>query len=173
METGRSPGRRAKSMSLISKLMLVPLLLCTVMSLADDEIYPMPRVLILTTGGTIASRTDAPLIDGPALVQAVPELLDHAEVSVEEFSVIGSSKMTPALWLRLAKHINEVFADDADLAGIVITHGTDTMEETAYFLNLTVKSDRTRYPRTDPQTSSTPFALLPTSNPSARACSSS
>ena len=129
-------------MSLISKLMLVPLLLCTVMSLVDDEIYPMPRVLILTTGGTIASRTDAPLIDGPALVQAVPELLDHAEVSVEEFSVIGSSKMTPALWLRLAKHINEVFADDADLAGIVITHGTDTMEETAYFLNLTVKSDR-------------------------------
>ena len=51
-----------------------------------------PEILILTTGGTIASRTDAPLIAGPALVQAVPELEDHADVSVEEFSVIGFVK---------------------------------------------------------------------------------
>lgn len=101
-----------------------------------------PQVVILTTGGTIASRTDAPLIDGPALVQAVPELLDYADVRVEEFSVIGSSKMTPAHWLRLAKRINELYSEEPGLAGIVVTHGTDTMEETAYFLNLTVKSDR-------------------------------
>lgn len=102
-----------------------------------------PEVLILTTGGTIASRTDdAPLIAGPALVQAVPELLDYAEVSVEEFSVIGSSKMTPAHWLGLVKRINEIFSEDLDLAGIVVTHGTDTMEETAYFLNLTLRWDR-------------------------------
>ena len=109
---------------------------------AQDGVDSKPQVLILTTGGTIASRTDAPLIDGPALVQAVPELLDYAEVRVEEFSVIGSSKMTPAHWLGLTKRINENFSDDRNLAGIVITHGTDTMEETAYFLNLTVKSDR-------------------------------
>ena len=51
-----------------------------------------PQVLILTTGGTIASSTDAPLIDGPALVQAVPQLLDYASIQVEEFSVIGSCK---------------------------------------------------------------------------------
>ena len=112
------------------------------MTIAEDETESLARVLILTTGGTIASRTDAPLIDGPALVQAVPKLLDYAEVGVEEFSVIGSSRMTPDHWLRLAKRINEIFSEDADLAGIVITHGTDTMEETAYFLNLTVKSDR-------------------------------
>ena len=98
--------------------------------------------MILTTGGTIASRTDAPLIDGPELVQAVPELLDFAEIQVEEFSVIGSSKMTPDHWLRLAKRINKIYANDEHLSGIVITHGTDTLEETAYFLNLTVKSDR-------------------------------
>lgn len=101
-----------------------------------------PQVLILTTGGTIASRTDAPLIDGHALVQAVPELVDHARIQVEEFSVIGSSKMTPAHWLGLARRINTIFSSDEDVAGIVVTHGTDTMEETAYFLNLTVKSDR-------------------------------
>lgn len=124
------------------KLILAALLLCTAICLANEESSPMPRVLILTTGGTIASRTDAPLIDGPALVQAVPDLLDYAEVNVEEFSVIGSSKMTPDHWLRLAKRSNEIFSTDAGLAGIVITHGTDTMEETAYFLNLTVKSDR-------------------------------
>ena len=101
-----------------------------------------PQVLILTTGGTIASRTDGPLIDGPALVQAVPQLTDYANIRVEEFSVIGSSRMTPAHWLALAKRINEIYSSDGDLAGIVITHGTDTMEETAYFLNLTVQSDR-------------------------------
>jgi len=107
---------------------------------ADSELKP--QVLILTTGGTIASRTDAPLIDGPALVQAVPDLLNYADVRVEEYSVIGSSKMTPAHWLGLAKRINTIFSADPHIAGIVITHGTDTMEETAYFLNLTVKSDR-------------------------------
>lgn len=110
--------------------------------LAQERTETKPEVLILTTGGTIASRADAPLIAGPALVQAVPELLDYAEVSVEEFSVIGSSKMTPAHWLGLAKRINEIFSADLDLAGIVVTHGTDTMEETAYFLNLTVRWDR-------------------------------
>ena len=112
------------------------------LAFAEAGVDPKPKVLILTTGGTIASRTDAPLIDGPALVQAVPELLDYADVRVEGFSVIGSSKMTPAHWLGLARRINEVFSKEQDLAGIVVTHGTDTMEETAYFLNLTVKSGR-------------------------------
>ena len=102
----------------------------------------IPTILILTTGGTIASRTDAPLIAGHELVQAVPKLLDHASIEVEEFSVIGSSKMTPTQWLGLAKRINELFTSREDLHGIVITHGTDTMEETAYFLNLTVKSEK-------------------------------
>ena len=120
----------------------VALLFIAGFSNAQDGLGAEPRVLILTTGGTIASRTDAPLIDGPELVQAVPQLLDHADIQVEEFSVIGSSKMTPDHWLRLAKRINEVYSSDGNLAGIVITHGTDTMEETAYFLNLTVQSDR-------------------------------
>lgn len=121
----------------IQLFLLIPILLAA-QKMQDTK----PEVLILTTGGTIASRTDAPLIAGSVLVQAVPELANHASISVEEFSVIGSSKITPKDWLRLAQTINAKFAEDDDLAGIVITHGTDTMEETAYFLNLTVNSDK-------------------------------
>lgn len=100
-----------------------------------------PKVLILTTGGTIASRTGASLIDGPSLVQAVPQLADYAEIQVEEFVRIGSSKMRPDIWLSLVKKIQETLKVQPDLACIIITHGTDTMEETAFFLNLTHKSE--------------------------------
>ena len=92
-----------------TKIALVFLLLSG-LAPAQDSDEMTSRILILTTGGTIASRTDAPLIDGPALVQAVPELLDYASIEVEEFSVIGSSRMTPAHWLALAKRINEILS---------------------------------------------------------------
>ncbi|MCA9738331.1 MAG: asparaginase, partial [Gemmatimonadetes bacterium] len=101
-----------------------------------------PPVVILTTGGTIASRSDAPMASGDSLVGAVPALLDHAQVTVEEFSRVGSSQITPAHWLALAQRINGLFSERPDLAGIVITHGTDTMDETAFFLNLTVRDER-------------------------------
>lgn len=101
-----------------------------------------PEVFVLTTGGTIASRVGAPMSEGDSLVRAVPELLDLATVRVEEFSRIGSSQMTPGHWLRLGTRINELFREDADLAGIVVTHGTDTLEETAFFLNLIVRDRR-------------------------------
>ena len=100
------------------------------------------RVVILTTGGTIASRSGSPMASGESLVTAVPQLLEHADVRVEEFSRIGSSQMTPANWLDLAKRINRLFGEDPELTGVVITHGTDTMEETAFFLNLTVRDRR-------------------------------
>ncbi len=100
------------------------------------------RVVILTTGGTIASRPDAATLPGNELVSAVPELLDHASVTVEEVARIGSSRMTPEVWLRLSARINALFAADAQLRGVVVTHGTDTMEETGYYLNLTVRDER-------------------------------
>lgn len=109
---------------------------------AQNTLETKPEILILTTGGTIASRTDAPLIAGPELVQAVPQLSDYANITVDEFSVIGSSKMTPEHWLGLAQKINAEFTKNDNLAGVVVTHGTDTLEETAYFLNLTVKSEK-------------------------------
>ena len=100
-----------------------------------------PNVLIITTGGTIASRTDAPLVEGPQLVQAVPEIGEVANITVEEFVRVGSSKMTPDLWLQLVKLLNDRITSEADLQGIVITHGTDTMEETAFFLHCTHRHD--------------------------------
>lgn len=101
-----------------------------------------PRVVIITTGGTIAGRLDADIIDGNSLIAAVPELAEYADLQVEEISRVGSSLITPAHWLRLAKRINQIFRDDQDLSGILITHGTDTLDETAFFLNLTVRHRR-------------------------------
>ncbi len=101
-----------------------------------------PRVVVLATGGTIAGRAGAPMSDGASLIAAVPELAVHADLRVEEFSRIGSSQMTPGHWLRLAKRINQIFRQDSNVAGVVITHGTDTLEETAFFLNLTVRDRR-------------------------------
>ena len=100
-----------------------------------------PRVVVITTGGTIASSPGGSLA-GDSLVAAVPEVLEHADVRVEEIYRIGSSQMTPRHWLTLAARVNELFAQDSALAGIVVTHGTDTLEETAFFLNLTVRDPR-------------------------------
>lgn len=121
------------------KKLLYPVLLflSIIPPLLHGQNTSKPDILILTTGGTIASRTDAPLIEGPELVQAVPQLLDYADIEVEEFVRIGSSKMTPDIWLRLIKRIHAILEKRPDLDGIVITHGTDTMEETAFFLQLT------------------------------------
>jgi L-asparaginase len=102
----------------------------------------LPRVHVIATGGTIASRPGADQLTGQALVEAVPELAEVAQIEVEEFSRVGSSSITPDHWLRLSQRIAELFSTEPDLAGIVVTHGTDTMEETAYFLHLTVKDRR-------------------------------
>lgn len=101
-----------------------------------------PPVLILTTGGTIASRTGASMQDGATLVGAVPQLLDHASVTVEEVARVGSSQITPAHWLSLASRINTRYRTDPGLRGIVVTHGTDTLADTAFFLHLTVRDRR-------------------------------
>lgn len=103
-------------------------------SLLAQEI---PRVRVIATGGTIAGRAQGGQLTGAELVEAIPELGNVATIEVEEFSRIGSSAMTPDHWLRLSRRVNELLRTDEALAGIVITHGTDTLEETAYFLHLT------------------------------------
>jgi L-asparaginase len=108
-----------------------------------------PKVIILATGGTIAgsatSQTSAGYQSGAvavdALIAAVPQLKDVAEVSGEQIASIGSQDMNDEVWLKLGKRVNELLAKP-DVSGIAITHGTDTMEETSYFLNLVVKSDK-------------------------------
>jgi L-asparaginase len=107
----------------------------------------LPRVVVLATGGTIASRYDpaigalTPTATGADLVRAVPGLDKIAAVDVEQIANIGSADMTPDIWRQLARRANELLARN-DIAGVVVTHGTDTLEETAYFLDLTVTSPK-------------------------------
>lgn len=101
----------------------------------------LPHVHLLTTGGTIATGATG-LVDAAALVGAVPALAKVATVTVEDFARIGSSRMTPEIQLALGGHVNGVFASEVPPAGVVITHGTDTLEETAFFLDLLVADAR-------------------------------
>lgn len=109
----------------------------------------LPRVVVLATGGTIAgtgeTTTGAAYQSGElsarALLAAVPQLGTLARLQTEQISNIGSQDMSQRVWLKLAQRINSLLADDA-IAGVVVTHGTDTLEETAYFLQLVVSSDK-------------------------------
>ena len=109
----------------------------------------LPRIIVLSTGGTIAGQQPNPDKAGYLagkipigdLLKNIPSITQKAHVQGEQIAAIGSYDMTVAIWIQLARRINEIFArNEAD--GIVITHGTDTQEETAYFLNLTVQSDK-------------------------------
>ncbi len=117
----------------------------------DSAIRPLPVVWVLATGGTISGGGSSPTnltqyragtFSGDELVAAVPALADHAEIRVEQIANVGSPNITFDDWLTLARRIDEIFTRDAEVAGVVITHGTNTIEETAYFLNLTVRHDR-------------------------------
>src|SRR5690606_16989307 len=106
---------------------------------------PLPRGVVLATGGTIASQYDpatgalAPALTGEDLVRAVPGLDSVARVEVEQIANVGSFDMTPEIWLRLSERTNQLL-EAGDVAGAVVPHGTDTLEGTGYFLDLTVTS---------------------------------
>lgn len=110
----------------------------------------LPRVLILGTGGTIAGEQREPgTQEGYEIrrqvrdiLASVPETRRYARVETEQFSNVSSNGITPVQWLQLARRINSLFRQRPDLAGIVVTHGTNRLEETAFFLHLTVKSER-------------------------------
>lgn len=126
------------------KRIVYTLLLSVFTVTAFSQNNKLPRVKILATGGTIAGvgnsadragyKAGALPID--ELLNAVPEIHKIAQVTGEQISSVGSQDMTIDIWKKLAVRINEIFAkNEAD--AIVITHGTDTQEETAYFLDLT------------------------------------
>jgi L-asparaginase len=107
----------------------------------------LPTVVVLATGGTIAGAAASDVQAGytsgqvgvEQLLAAVPQARKLATLRGEQISNIGSQDMNDDVWLKLARRVNELTAMN-DVAGVVITHGTDTIEETAYFLNLVVKS---------------------------------
>ena len=126
---------------------LLPVLMLVSWEAALAQQAKQPNIVILATGGTIAgaaaSGTQAGYTSGAvtidAMLAAVPGINKLATVKGEQIANVGSQDMSFAILLKLAKRINELAAKP-DVDGFVITHGTDTMEESAYFLNLTVKT---------------------------------
>ena len=120
--------------------------LLAVPALAADK---LPNVVVLATGGTIAGAASSDVQAGytsgqvgvDQLLAAVPQTKKLAVLRGEQIANIGSQDMNDEVWLKLARRVNELVAMP-DVDGIVISHGTDTIEETAYFLNLVVKSKK-------------------------------
>jgi L-asparaginase type II len=106
--------------------------------------------MVIATGGTIAGEQREPGTLGGyeirksvnEIVGLVPDVKRYAQIETEQFLNIPSTSITPEHWLQLARRINALLNNRKDLAGIVITHGTDRLEETAFFLHLTVRSSK-------------------------------
>ena len=119
------------------------------LALSTPALAAKPKVVVLATGGTIAGAQaegqDAGYKSGSFqvedLIKAVPRLTELAEMSGEQIVNIGSQDMNNEVWLKLARRVNEVLAQP-DVAAAIITHGTDTMEETGYFLSLVTRSSK-------------------------------
>jgi len=138
-------------MKMNKKLILCLVVMCLfAFSLQVAFAAEKPNVVILATGGTIAGAgvTSTTTVGYTAavapvekLISNVPELVKIANVTGEQVAQVASESITTEVWLKLAKRVNALLAQD-NVDGIVITHGTDTLEETAYFLDLVVKSDK-------------------------------
>lgn len=102
-----------------------------------------PAVRLLATGGTIANPPDRDgYLTGDELVADVADVASVADVTVEDVASVGSSGVTPRVWYDLHDRIEAAASSTAPPDGFVVTHGSNTAEETAYFLNLTVGTDR-------------------------------
>ena len=99
------------------------------------------RVRLIATGGTISNRADGRLT-AEELIETIPDLQGYAAPEFEQFSNTASTALTLDQWLSLARRVNELYRTDSELAAVVVTIGTDTLEELAYFLNLTVRDPR-------------------------------
>jgi L-asparaginase len=107
----------------------------------------LPKVGVVTTGGTIAMKYDeekkgfVPAVSGEDLVAMAPGIKELARIELVDLARIPSSYMDPPMWIKVQQEVEKLL-EDPEVAGAVITHGTDTLEETAWFLDLTVKSPK-------------------------------
>jgi L-asparaginase len=118
-------------------LAIVAVLFATVAAAQDK----LPLVKVVATGGTIANTPSGRLHAGE-VADAIPALKKVARLEVEEVIRVGSSSITVENWLTLARRINEILAKEPEVKGVVVTHGSNTVEETSYFLSLTVRSEK-------------------------------
>src|SRR5206468_1967196 len=145
------PMPRRPTLCLTITLLLV---LTTASALAQSKTpaapaAKLPSIVVLATGGTIAGAAASDVQAGytsgqvgvEQLLAAVPQAKKLANLRGEQIANIGSQDMNDSVWIKLATRVNALLAQP-DVSGIVITHGTDTIEETAYFLNLVVKSTK-------------------------------
>lgn len=118
---------------------------------AQTDSLPRPRILVIATGGTIAGVQDAPgtigryrsgTLTAEQILASVPQVAQFAQVETQQFSNVPSGMISPAQWIALARRIDEALRSRPDLAGVIVTHGTDRLEETAFFLYLTVRSEK-------------------------------
>jgi L-asparaginase len=138
-------GGNMKTLKVISVICLVLLIACALYAQTGKK----PKVVIVATGGTIAGSAESATAAGyqsgavgvDILIAAVPDLKKVADVKGEQVASIGSQDMNDEVWVKLATRVNEILAS-SDVDGVAITHGTDTLEETSYFLDLVVKSDK-------------------------------
>src|SRR5262245_13226327 len=108
---------------------------------AERAQVALPRVHFVATGGTISNKEGGRLT-AEQLAKSMPGVERYARLTHEQFTNVASSELTLAQWVGLSKRINELFSTDKELAGIAVTSGTDTLEETAFFLHLTVRDPR-------------------------------
>ena len=135
-------------MNVFGKILVLTIVILTGSAALAGE--PMKaKIVILATGGTIAGAAATGVQAGytsgevgvETLIDAIPQLSELADISCEQVANVGSQDMSDEVWLLLADRVNTLLASK-DVDGIVITHGTDTIEETSYFLNLIVDSDK-------------------------------
>lgn len=132
----------------MNKLQLLAASIALIVSTATTHAQPaQPVVVLIATGGTIAMKIDpvkkapVPAISGEDLLATVPDVAKYAKVQVNNVSNVPSDYMDPARWVQLTKVVQDTLARP-DVVGVIVSHGTDTLEETAWWLDLTVQSDK-------------------------------
>lgn len=126
---------------------LIILSLISLIPLKQVAAQNLPTVKFIATGGTIAMKIDpvknapVPAINGDDLLAAAPEVGKYAKIEVSNISNVPSDYMNPDRWVSLTKAVQEAL-ERSDIAGVIVSHGTDTLEETAFWLDLTIKSNK-------------------------------